>query len=163
MSRTFGTLFRVTTFGESHGSAIGCIVDGCPARIPLATRDIQPQLDRRRPGSSALTTPRSETDTVSILSGLERGLTLGRDISVVSHDDALTYLPNPGNPPVFTATRSPVRKAGEVAIDVLLSLIDNPGLGPIQTVLEADLVPGQSSGPAPAISDSSGRKNAVPT
>ena len=93
----------------------------------------------------------------------ERGLTLGRDISIVSHDDGLTYLPNPGDPPVFTATRSPVRKAGEVAIDVLLSLIDNPGQGPIQTVLEADLVPGLSSGPAPAIPDSSGRKNAVQT
>ena len=82
MSSTFGTLFRVTTFGESHGSAIGCIVDGCPARIPLCCQDIQPQLDRRRPGSSALTTPRSETDTVSILSGLERGLTLGTPIGL---------------------------------------------------------------------------------
>ena len=82
MSSTFGTLFRVTTFGESHGSAIGCIVDGCPSRVPLSTRDIQPQLDRRRPGSSALTTPRNETDTVSILSGVERGLTLGTPIGL---------------------------------------------------------------------------------
>ena len=75
---SFGQLFRVTTFGESHGRAIGCIVDGCPARIPLSESDVQPQLDRRRPGSSSLTTPRQETDTVSILSGTERGLTLHR-------------------------------------------------------------------------------------
>ena len=82
MSSTFGNLFRVTTFGESHGRAIGCIVDGCPARIPLSVDDLQPQLDRRRPGASALTTPRQETDTVSILSGVERGLTLGTPIAL---------------------------------------------------------------------------------
>ncbi len=82
MSSTFGSLFRVTTFGESHGRAIGCIVDGCPARIPLRPEDLQPQLDRRRPGASALTTPRKETDTVSILSGVERGLTLGTPIGL---------------------------------------------------------------------------------
>ena len=82
MSSTFGTLFRVTTFGESHGRAIGCIVDGCPARSPLAAGDIQPQLDRRRPGASALTTPRRETDAVAILSGTERGLTLGTPIAL---------------------------------------------------------------------------------
>ena len=82
MSSTFGTLFRVTTFGESHGRAVGCIVDGCPARIPLAESDLQPQLDRRRPGSSALTTPRQESDTVSILSGVEHGLTLGTPIAL---------------------------------------------------------------------------------
>lgn len=82
MSSTFGTLFRVTTFGESHGRAIGCIIDGCPARIPLAVDDIQPQLDRRRPGASALTTPRQESDTVSILSGTDRGLTLGTPIGL---------------------------------------------------------------------------------
>lgn len=82
MSSTFGTLFRVTTFGESHGRAIGCIIDGCPARIPLAADDVQPQLDRRRPGASALTTPRKETDTVAILSGTDRGLTLGTPIGL---------------------------------------------------------------------------------
>ena len=82
MSSTFGTLFRVTTFGESHGRAIGCVVDGCPARIPLADGDIQPQLDRRRPGASALATPRKESDTVSILSGVECGLTLGTPIGL---------------------------------------------------------------------------------
>ena len=82
MSSTFGTLFRVTTFGESHGRAVGCIIDGCPARIPFAAEDVQPQLDRRRPGASALTTPRKETDTVAILSGTDRGLTLGTPIGL---------------------------------------------------------------------------------
>jgi len=82
MASTFGTLFRVTTFGESHGKAVGCVVDGCPARVPLTEADIQPQLDRRRPGASDLTTPRKETDTVTILSGTERGLTLGTPIAL---------------------------------------------------------------------------------
>jgi chorismate synthase len=67
---TFGHLFRVTTFGESHGSAIGCVVDGCPPRIPLTEADIQPYLDKRRPGQSRFTTQRREPDTVKILSGV---------------------------------------------------------------------------------------------
>jgi chorismate synthase len=67
---TFGHLFRVTTFGESHGPAIGCVVDGCPPRIPLSENDIQPYLDKRRPGQSRFTTQRQEPDTVRILSGV---------------------------------------------------------------------------------------------
>src|SRR4051794_32608350 len=67
---TFGHLFRVTTFGESHGPAIGCVVDGCPPRIPLSEADIQPFLDKRRPGQSRFTTQRQEPDTVKILSGV---------------------------------------------------------------------------------------------
>jgi len=67
---TFGLLFRVTTFGESHGPAIGCVVDGCPPRIPLTEADIQPYLDRRRPGQSRYTTQRQEPDAVRILSGV---------------------------------------------------------------------------------------------
>src|SRR5579871_4089190 len=67
---TFGHLFRVTTFGESHGPAIGCVVDGCPPRIPLTESDIQPYLDRRRPGQSRFTTQRREPDAVKILSGV---------------------------------------------------------------------------------------------
>lgn len=67
---TFGHLFRVTTFGESHGPALGCVVDGCPPRIPLDVADIQHQLDRRRPGQSRFTTQRREPDTVKILSGV---------------------------------------------------------------------------------------------
>lgn len=82
MSSTFGTLFRVTTFGESHGKAVGAVVDGCPARLALSEEDIQPQLDRRRPGQSALTTPRDEKDLVTILSGTENGQTLGTPIGL---------------------------------------------------------------------------------
>jgi chorismate synthase len=67
---TFGHMFRVTTFGESHGPAIGCVVDGCPPRIPLTESDIQPYLDKRRPGQSRFTTQRQEPDTVRILSGV---------------------------------------------------------------------------------------------
>jgi chorismate synthase len=82
MSSTFGTLFRTTTFGESHGKAVGAIVDGCPSNLPLTEADIQPQLDRRRPGQSALTTPRDEADLVTILSGTENGVTLGTPITL---------------------------------------------------------------------------------
>lgn len=67
---TFGHMFRVTTFGESHGPAIGCVVDGCPPRIPLTEADIQPYLDKRRPGQSRYTTQRQEPDTVRIVSGV---------------------------------------------------------------------------------------------
>jgi chorismate synthase len=84
MSSVFGTLFRVTTFGESHGKAVGAVVDGCPPRLSLCEADIQPQLDRRRPGQSALTTARDEADTVTILSGVENGKTLGSPIAVLT-------------------------------------------------------------------------------
>jgi chorismate synthase len=67
---TFGHLFRVTTFGESHGVAIGCVVDGCPPRLPLTVEEIQHDLDRRRPGQSRFTTQRQEADAVKILSGV---------------------------------------------------------------------------------------------
>lgn len=82
MSSTFGTLFRVTTFGESHGKAVGAIVDGCPANLELTEEDIQPQLTRRRPGQSLLTTQRDEADAVTILSGTENGKTLGTPIGL---------------------------------------------------------------------------------
>ena len=80
---SFGHLFRVTTWGESHGPAIGCVVDGCPPRIPLAEADIQPWLDRRRPGQSKFTTQRQEPDTVKILSGVFEGMTTGTPIALV--------------------------------------------------------------------------------
>ena len=67
---TIGHLFRVTTWGESHGSAIGCIVDGCPPRIPISEAEIQAYLDKRRPGQSRFTTQRREPDAVKILSGV---------------------------------------------------------------------------------------------
>jgi chorismate synthase len=82
-SSTFGTLFQVSTFGESHGKGVGAVVDGCPPRLPLTEADIQPQLDRRRPGQSAVSTPRQESDTVTILSGTENGLTLGTPIGLL--------------------------------------------------------------------------------
>lgn len=83
MSSTWGTWFRVTTFGESHGAAVGAVVDGCPPRVPLGVEDIQPQLDRRRPAQSSLVSPRDEADQVEILSGVEEGLTLGTPIALV--------------------------------------------------------------------------------
>lgn len=83
MSNTFGSCFRVTTFGESHCKAVGAVVDGCPPKLELTEDDIQPQLDRRRPGQSDLTTPRQESDTVTILSGTENGLTLGTPIGLM--------------------------------------------------------------------------------
>ncbi len=86
MSSTIGTIFRVTTFGESHCKGVGAIVDGCPPGIELSEADIQPQLSRRRPGQSKLTTDRQEADPVSILSGVEKGRTLGTPIGL--------YVPN---------------------------------------------------------------------
>ena len=80
---SFGHLFRVTTWGESHGPAIGCVVDGCPPRIPLAEADIQPFLDRRRPGQSRFTTQRQEADQVRILSGVFDGQTTGTPIALL--------------------------------------------------------------------------------
>lgn len=80
---TFGHLFRVTTFGESHGPAIGCVVDGCPPRIPLTVEDIQADLDRRRPGQSRFTTQRREPDAVEILSGVFEGMTTGTPIALL--------------------------------------------------------------------------------
>ncbi len=79
---SFGHLFRVTTWGESHGPAIGAVVDGCPPRLPLTEADIQPALDRRRPGQSKFTTQRQEPDTVRILSGTLEGLTTGTPIAL---------------------------------------------------------------------------------
>jgi chorismate synthase len=79
---SFGHLFRVTTWGESHGAAIGCVIDGCPPRIPLSEADIQPWLDRRRPGQSRFTTQRQEPDQIRILSGVFEGQTTGTPIAM---------------------------------------------------------------------------------
>ncbi len=81
MSNTFGTLFRITTFGESHGPAIGCIVDGCPAGLDFDLAFIQHELDRRRPGQSSIVTQRKESDTVQVLSGVFEGKTTGTPIA----------------------------------------------------------------------------------
>jgi chorismate synthase len=80
---TFGTLFRVTNFGESHGPAIGCVIDGCPPGMGLSEADIQPELDRRRPGQNRHVTQRAEADTVEILSGVYEGLTTGTPIALL--------------------------------------------------------------------------------
>jgi chorismate synthase len=84
---SFGTQFRFTTFGESHGVAIGCVVDGCPPRLSLTEADIQPWLDRRRPGQSKFTTQRQEPDEVEILSGTFEGLTTGAPIGLLIHNE----------------------------------------------------------------------------
>ena len=82
MSSIFGTVFKVSTFGESHCKGVGAVVDGCPPKLSLCEADIQPQLDRRRPGQSIVTTARNEKDQVSILSGVENGKTLGTPIAL---------------------------------------------------------------------------------
>src|SRR5213594_3592098 len=82
MANTFGHLFRVTTWGESHGGGVGVVVDGCPPRVALTEADLQPDLDRRRPGQSKIVSPRKESDTVQILSGTFEGKTLGTPISL---------------------------------------------------------------------------------
>jgi len=89
MASSFGSLFRISTFGESHGGGVGVVVDGCPPRLPLSVEEIQADLDRRRPGQSKITTPRQELDRAEILSGLFEGLTLGTPIGVlVRNEDA---------------------------------------------------------------------------
>ncbi|HXU00867.1 MAG TPA: chorismate synthase [Polyangia bacterium] len=83
---SFGSSFRVTTFGESHGPAVGVVIDGCPPRLPVTVEEIQGELDRRRPGQSAITTQRREADQVEILSGLHEGLTLGTPLAMLVHN-----------------------------------------------------------------------------
>jgi chorismate synthase len=82
VSNSFGQLFRITTWGESHGPAVGVVIDGCPARLPVTAAEIQADLDRRRPGQSDITTPRKEADQVEILAGVFEGRTTGMPISL---------------------------------------------------------------------------------
>ena len=84
---TFGKLFQVTTYGESHGRALGCIIDGCPPQIELSSDDIQSELNRRKPGQSDVTTQRKEDDIVEILSGVFEGKTLGTPISLIVYNE----------------------------------------------------------------------------
>lgn len=86
-SNSFGNLFRFTTWGESHGEAIGCVIDGCPSLIPLSEADIQPFLDKRKPGQNKFTTQRREPDTVKILSGVFDGKTTGSPISLIIYNE----------------------------------------------------------------------------
>ena len=83
MGSSFGQLFRITTWGESHGGGVGVVIDGCPPRIELSEKDIQRELDRRRPGQSAIVTPRDEADHCQILSGVFEGRSLGTPISIL--------------------------------------------------------------------------------
>jgi chorismate synthase len=83
MGSTFGHLFRITTFGESHGGAVGVVVDGCPPQLDLSVEEIQRDLDRRRPGQSRITSPRDEPDRAEILSGIFEGRTLGSPIAIL--------------------------------------------------------------------------------
>ena len=87
MSSSFGTLFRISTWGESHGGGVGVVVDGCPPKVPISLAEIQSELDRRRPGQSRIVTQRKESDTVEILSGVLDGLTLGTPISMVVRNE----------------------------------------------------------------------------
>lgn len=89
MGSTFGHLFRITTWGESHGGTVGVVIDGCPARLPLTSAHVQAELDRRRPGQSAISTQRQEPDTAEIMSGVQDGVTLGTPIAIcVRNQDA---------------------------------------------------------------------------
>ena len=83
MGNTFGHLFRITTFGESHGGGVGVVIDGCPPQLEISEAEIQVDLDRRRPGQSKITTPRKESDTCEIISGVFEGKTLGTPISIL--------------------------------------------------------------------------------
>src|SRR5215208_130850 len=86
MASSFGRILKLTTWGESHGPALGVVVEGCPAGIPLAIEEIQLQLDRRRVGQSAVTTPRGETDRAELLSGVFEGMTTGAPISLITYN-----------------------------------------------------------------------------
>ena len=83
MGNTFGNLFRITTFGESHGSGVGVVIDGCPPQLEISAAEIQVELDRRKPGQSKITTPRKESDTCEIISGVFQGKTLGTPIAIL--------------------------------------------------------------------------------
>ncbi|MFO7870084.1 MAG: chorismate synthase [Kiritimatiellia bacterium] len=105
MSNTFGEIFAVTSFGESHGPCVGAVVDGCPAGIRLDESDIQSQMDRRRPGTSSLSSTRAEADKVKILSGVENGVTLGSPLALLIENrdrrprdyDFLASVPRPSH------------------------------------------------------------------
>ena len=84
---SFGQLFRITTFGESHGGAVGVVVDGCPPGIEITEEEIQKELDRRKPGQSTITTPRKEADTIKILSGYFEGKTTGTPILLIAYNE----------------------------------------------------------------------------
>src|SRR5258708_469333 len=148
---TFGHLFRVTTWGESHGPAIGCVVDGCPPRLKLSEADLQPWLDRRRPGQSKFTTQRQEPDQVRILSGVFDGVTTGTPIALTidrerwdgpAVDENPFFCPDPVAAAEWETMLTSVRKSGSsvgAVIEVIAEGVP-PGLGaPIYGKLDAEL------------------------
>ena len=157
---SFGHLFRVTTWGESHGPAIGCVVDGCPPRIPLTEADIQPWLDRRRPGQSKYTTQRQEPDEVRILSGVMDGLTTGTPIALeIQNVDqrskdygAIAQQMRPGHADVAYELKYGIRdhrgggrsSARETAMRVAAGAIARKVLGPEVTIRGALVQMGES-------------------
>jgi len=134
---------------------------GLPADPALMTSDEMSEVAGYRAANRMLDLTRRPTAVVvaSMISGMgvrralqERGLMMGRDVSVIIHDDDLSYLKNGDDVPIFTATRSSVREAGRLAAEMLLDMISNPGGGPQQRLLEAELIIGQSTGPVPRMS-----------
>ncbi|MFH1003719.1 MAG: chorismate synthase, partial [Chloroflexota bacterium] len=105
MQNSLGTLFTVTSFGESHGRCVGAVIDGCPAGLPLTAADIQPEVNKRRPQAGAGATPRKEADKVEILSGVFNGATTGAPIGLLiwnqdvdsSDYERIRFLPRPGH------------------------------------------------------------------
>ena len=118
MSSQFGQLFRISTWGESHGGGVGVVVDGCPPRIELSETDIQRDLDRRRPGQSEIVTPRKEEDRCEILSGVFEGKTLGTPI-------AMAYVP-PADASVGTMLEVAIRSTRADAQIVPLPFYKRP-------------------------------------
>ena len=114
---TFGQLFRVTTFGESHGGGVGCVIDGCPPNIPITEVEIQKDLDKRKPGQSAITSPRKEQDIIHILSGVFEGKTTGTPILLIAYNkdtrsqdyDELKKLYRPGHADYTYETKYGIR------------------------------------------------------
>ena len=105
MSNSLGKLFRITSFGESHGQMVGVVIDGCPAGLPLSENDLQPDLDRRKPGASGISSPRTEEDKAVILSGVFNGKTTGAPLCLAVHNedhdsssyDDTEFVPRPGH------------------------------------------------------------------
>src|ERR671926_259339 len=148
---SFGHMFRVTTFGESHGVAIGCVVDGCPPQLALTVADIQHDLDRRRPGQSRFTTQRQEPDAVKILSGVmahpETGVqvTTGTPIALLIENTdqrSKDYSEDKDKAAFFESYLDGIRKAGS-SIGAVIEVVAEgvpPGLGaPIYAKLDGDL------------------------
>ena len=170
MGNTFGHLFRITTFGESHGGGVGVVIDGCPPLLELSEADIQVELDRRRPGQSRITTPRNEADACEIVSGVFQGKTLGTPITILvrnkntrpedysemakvyrpSHADA-TYDAKYGVRNWQGGGRSSAREtigrvaAGAIAKKILAQIADVEIIGYVKRIkdLEADIDPNQ--------------------